>query len=775
MTNKLPTFRLLNILVLLQTLAYVTIGSNKVRSFMCLILTGCYLFRLPLSEYVKIKNLFLVFVNKRLKLFDCSILKEMPLRSLWVPAWFGIASFLAAFILALGGLFKSFCPYRNYGLYIPVLLLWATHLSFLVNCCENPILSKAKNFLFETYRHHPQSTKLLILSSYLVSFLLALGLFFIAFKSKLYDLGWNGFGFYDKRNVYWSYQVITVVLLFILFFIYAFRNKTLITVARVAAAQQSSMLVKIFKPGLVLMIGLFLWGPPWNIFYLLNAPDTHEVVHLGSIQAIKQGKIPFTEAEIQYGPGSQLFHYLYMKFQTFDLLSFRESCFLLHGLFCLFFLACLFCYLTFFQAFTTLWMSLIGLSSITLFGFDSNGLPAGLWGWFNGFRYCGAVFLALSLGHVLFHPRLEKTHTFLVGVTFGFLCYMAQENVSCGLMTLGLCLIFSLSVKLLDLTKALILGSSFCLGFLCFWSPIIIYYNHLGQLTLFLERYFAVSSLVVQGFSNTPWSSGWSNSYFLGYILTPVLFIYVGISLLYRRPLHKKIEFSATEVKIIFVLMAAIALHQVSLFRADDSHFKATLLALPILLVLFGEHLYKQSYRKELIGFCFSIIFIYPINVNLSSISSVVHNCIKRYQPIKDTDQAIQLFFDRFGFSLSPTQQGCSYSNLSHKRHMEEMKELKALIGDRPTIVTPIAENMTSGIYFFADLTVGTSMTEFYHSLINTHDRVRFLKQVANNVYSCLIVENIESEEAKIFLKRFPCANIKKCFYQKPYYVLLAD
>jgi hypothetical protein len=764
----------LNILILLQTVAYLTIGSKWAMPFICLIIMMVYHFCLPKSEYLKLKNLLslLTLLKKNLKFFESSVLKSISLKLFYIPVWFSLMGCLGLVILVGGGVFGTQITGRNNVLYIPLILSCLTNLSFLISRRSKVIPYEFKKAFFKAYKLYPNSLKILLLSIYLVAFLLALGVFLVAYKSAAASFEWYHFEFNDKRIVYWSYQVFTIILLFVPFLIYAFKNPLLITSQALLTSFPASIR-SVLKIGLVLGLSSLLWGPPWNISSLLNLPDMHEVGHLGSIQAINQGRVPFTEAEIQYGPGSQLFHYIYMKIEGLNLLSFRESCFFLHMLFSIFLLTILFAYLRFYQALFVLGLSLAGLSSILFFSFDYNGLPQGFFGWYNGFRYTAPVFLALCLWQVLYRSHYKKVHAFLSGLVYGFLCYMAQENLSCGIITLGLCLGFTLAIKKMTFKETLTLAANFCAGFILFWLPIVIYYSQLGQLSFFIERYFAFPSLVVQGFTNTDWSSGWWNPYFLGYILTPVFFIYIGIYTLYKRPLHKKIDFSAEEVKITFMLAASIALHQISLFRADDSHFKATLLALPVLYVLFGENLYRKKRYKEFIAFCGSIILIYPLN--FSSISQVIHGSLKRYEQLSlSIINGNLLFFDKIGFPLPAQQRGASYTKLSFERFTQEMQSLKKLIGDRYTIILPFTGSMTASVYFFANLQVGTSLTESCHSLLNKKDRQRFLKQIEDNNFSCLIVEDLKSDEAKIFFRRFPQAIIKERFYEKPYYVLLA-
>src|SRR5437867_1477706 len=64
------------------------------------------------------------------------------------------------------------------------------------------------------------------------------------------------------------------------------------------------------------VLGLALYAEP--IFSQIVSPNLHLDVHLGSIEAIYQGRIPYVEAQTQYGPGNQLLLYWLMRLLDFS-------------------------------------------------------------------------------------------------------------------------------------------------------------------------------------------------------------------------------------------------------------------------------------------------------------------------------------------------------------------------------------------------------------------------------------------------------------------------
>ena len=71
----------------------------------------------------------------------------------------------------------------------------------------------------------------------------------------------------------------------------------------------------------------YFYGPPWGARPLGGPIDYHETVHFTALQALRLGGLPYIgAASDQYGPGSQLFIYGWMKLiGGFDLSGFREA------------------------------------------------------------------------------------------------------------------------------------------------------------------------------------------------------------------------------------------------------------------------------------------------------------------------------------------------------------------------------------------------------------------------------------------------------------------
>src|SRR5262245_27009559 len=173
-------------------------------------------------------------------------------------------------------------------------------------------------------------------------------------------------------------------------------------------------------------IGL-LAPPPKGVSYgvggLEKPLNMHEMMHLGPIQRIDNGAIPYVEAQTQYGPGHQIVSYYLMRSSEFSLVGFRASHFLLNMLaegirFSLF---------------------LIGfgwvagtLAILVSFVFSPLALLQFI-GWGILFRWLGPVIVGTILPKIVWKgfkaPRSYAVTT-AVGGTCGALAWFSQENFS---------------------------------------------------------------------------------------------------------------------------------------------------------------------------------------------------------------------------------------------------------------------------------------------------------------------------------------------------------
>ena len=168
--------------------------------------------------------------------------------------------------------------------------------------------------------------------------------------------------------------------------------------------------------------------------------DMHELVHLGSLQGIRQGLLPYLEAETQYGPGHQLLTYWTMERIGFSLYGFRIS----HLLANLVAMALVyFCYLTIFKTRVAIALVIASLwiSPVVLFE---------LFGWSVIPRWLGPILTGLLLPSIVLRQRNTTTRrlaAFLLGVLAGLLAWIASENLFGSVITLTLASVLIWSIR----------------------------------------------------------------------------------------------------------------------------------------------------------------------------------------------------------------------------------------------------------------------------------------------------------------------------------------
>jgi hypothetical protein len=236
---------------------------------------------------------------------------------------------------------------------------------------------------------------------------------------------------------------------------------------------------------------------------LVKVWEQHELVHLGPLQNLAQGAIPYVGAKTQYGPGHQLISYLMMQWTGFTLLGFRAAFFVLNiiaeGI-----------------LFAVVLYSLgwaIGLAGILFSRLFCPVFYLGFIGWFIEFRWMGPLLVGLLLPLLIWGDRSRMSGSTSVaaiagiGAIGGVLAWFSQENFSTIL-----------------LTGSFIFCTSFARGRNSFWTALwhfgaftqslvlsflILLSATVGPANLAQALYdvFRVGALWAKGLGNTPWRS----------------------------------------------------------------------------------------------------------------------------------------------------------------------------------------------------------------------------------------------------------------------------
>lgn len=339
-----------------------------------------------------------------------------------------------------------------------------------------------------------------------------------------------------------------------------------------------------------LAISLFYAGPPWNVDVCHRAIDPHEQVHLGPLQALHRGSLPYIgPASIQYGPGAQCFAYLYMKLTNqFSIVGYRESQALCH--FVTLFILCITVFLTIDICLGLIIIPMtMAFSPLCLFNFHA-GVLDGYYGWGNGLRYSGILILAVSIPSLVRRVSTGNSGFSVLavcsGFTWGLFCWFAQENLSGGLAAGTLLLVLLWSTQTVALRGVLFILLNLSLGFLLFWLPLIGFYACHGCCHEFLSNYFLGPRMVMQGWCNRPW---WESGHKMRptFMLAWVFFLEVGILTLWDlRRFTFRSSLGRVQVTLLSFLCVSLACYATSLFRSDSTHLKITMLATPAVVVL---------------------------------------------------------------------------------------------------------------------------------------------------------------------------------------------
>ena len=403
--------------------------------------------------------------------------------------------------------------------------------------------------------------KRLLAKSFVLSFQFALVLLVVAahlaiWKNHNHFIEWYRYGFLDKRWLFCLYWIgVSAVLVFPPLIHRVLGSEKLASGLFLSNSnvneprkERTPKGVLFLKTSLALSLSFVLFGPPWNIERTPLYIDFHEQVHLGPLQAVYKGYLPnIGPASQQYGPGTQLVTYAYMKYtDQFTLIGFRQA----HGLF--FFLG--------FSLFATLIFIHLGVSwgvlailvslSVSPFNLTYWNKFGGfnIWGWPNPLRYLGVLFLVMALASILTRPGSKRKidlPVLLVGWFWGMFTWLSPENLILGFVASGLFASLLWATATTSFRRLVETVVGIALGGAVFWSPFLVYYWHQGHLGEYTHNIFMVGGQVIAGLSNIPtsgsiWSFPERRALFYGF--TPFVLL-VGCSVLYknlelRRPLN---------------------------------------------------------------------------------------------------------------------------------------------------------------------------------------------------------------------------------------------
>jgi hypothetical protein len=539
--------------------------------------------------------------------------------------------------------------------------------------------------------------------------------------------------------------------------------------------------------GLVTALGLayYFYGPPWY----LNRPSFaapilyQEDVYLSGLQAISKGAVPYIgPAAIQYGPGSQLFSYLYMRhFATFSVVGFREAwaTFEWAGASILF-VAC-FLALGYFRGLIATLLSTLIYPALHQLEFVPGRAYSGLFAWANPLRYAGAIALLLLLPAAIRRAPAWRgiAGAFVLGLVWGLLSYVGQENLAAGavgaiVLSALLLLTGTASVRSVVTSLVAVVG-----GFVVAWLPVVLFYAGKGLLGRFLYLYFMDPLAVAQGYSNMPWGgvhtspeevhvdASWALMY---YVLPFVLAALALLAVLKFRPFRVAMEWSKDRIMLVSCLVTTILLYQGAMLRADADHLTGTLLTVPFLVVAAATVLPRLLGARKLNTLRVAGVLIFAASFLLLPLKAYELSSIggQAIAPEQDRAQLAAEKVPRTPPHLADLRVGagqwrqhacCQAFSESMQNFVKLADQIHTIVGNRATYVQNFLAGYPGAIDFVADLSPAPVPLDLTTMVFNQQQLGRYLATFRSSVLpktQALITDNLLTPEVRAFEQRYP-------------------
>jgi hypothetical protein len=474
--------------------------------------------------------------------------------------------------------------------------------------------------------------------------------------------------------------------------------------------------------------------------------DMHELMHLGPLLSIAQGAIPYVGAQSQYGPGQQIVIFEFMHNIEFTVRGFRASFFLLN------IVAETISFSLMFVRFG--WAT--GLIGVALYFIFYSDEFMTFFGWFYLLRWLGPLVVGIILPAIVWSEIAILQRYFLItmlGIGSGTLGWISQENFSSALVTASLIVFGGFGRGRLSFTEAIYSFSTFAAVHILTFLMLLAVTVGFGNLAEALFLCFHTGSLVMRGVSNAPWSSI-SSPYTAAFYVTPYVVIAITGMALYSPQREPKDEL---RIGMILGMAAAVAsLSPITLTRSDDYHFLGPstggLPALIALTVMFlPSVLTKIALWREVIRSAVMIIgcaiYLVPLGGQylVARLSPDIREAWRGLTELEailvgsSPVPSAAIFDQRLGWK--PDADAKCDTNMSCRGLEAAIQRIRTKVGDRSVYVASptIGSVLDSGIYFLADLNVGTSEPSILMSLFVRGDVERLKVSLAKKPPDCVM------------------------------------
>lgn len=556
-----------------------------------------------------------------------------------------------------------------------------------------------------------------------------------------------------------------------------------ITFARVAAGILTAV-----------ALAYYFYGPPWYLNRYTGSISYQEDVYLAGLQAISKGHLPYIgPASVPYGPGAQLFSYLYMRhIGTFSVLGFRESWALLQWAGATVFFVTLFLAFGYVRGLAAALLAALVYPTLQLMGFLPGQTYAGFFGWANPLRYAGAFTLIILLPVVVKRcpSRRGLAAGLGIGVLWGILSYVAQENLIAGvigMLAIGALLLLSGTSSGRAVRSALFTVFA---GFLLAWLPVLGYYMVKGVLARFVWLYLLLPRAVAEGYSNTPLRQGLHDPLARTFYVFPfVLAVLALLAVCEFRPFRIAVEWSRDKILLVATLVTTIVLYQGALLRSDVAHLSGTMLAVPALVVIVATKLPRLvgAHRRAtlvvagaaLVAAAFALLPYRSFEwLGVQARLEAPYLDRQRLSAEPDPSMPATVAGKRVGTGVAAGRKCCQGSRRSMPEFIQLMDHIHAIVGDRVTYVVRARNGYPGLIYFVADLNPAPIPLDPYTMVLTQPQRLAFLDTFRSRVLpetQALVTSSLTAPETRYFLQRYEhTRRITLSYPGGPYYIILS-
>ncbi len=503
--------------------------------------------------------------------------------------------------------------------------------------------------------------------------------------------------------------------------------------------------------------------------------EYHSLVHLGALEQIRLGAVPYVEAQTQYGLGNQLLAYAVTKAFGFSNHGFYAGVLLIDVL-------CIVGFFVIVQQVLGMGWALAGLVGWVLW--PSPVAVLDLAGWAILTRWFAVPILALLLARFLLAGAASArswTAPLVAGVIWGAGGFMSQESLSGGLLVLILSLALYGPVSGQSAVGLARFGGAFLASGAATFMLLIAGTIGVGHTLDVLHRSSAQSTLVMAGVSNSVWSDNVGLTLTLGIVhgwwedslstqgeLRPVLQVYgfaillmVVIGLLagylgrsWRTAAGDERQFVW---KFAGVTVGAYVLHLFALLRSDVSHLSGPSYLLPLFLLALPVFAWRCLQPGIGRGLLLLVSVALIVEAAIAGRSELVRHAQAAGNAWKDSMAAGAIYRELGAAAGRPLDAASRYTPIARYQAafrdtptFAELEELAALLRDklqgRPLeLVLPTPDDPMNDpelLYFFGGFRSVSGITSPRSLIWTKADRAAWIAKVLAAQSACVFFDS---------------------------------